>query len=532
VDSLGNLYELGRRAPALVRRAVRFIAGGRDLLLTCTIDGALEVRRDDAVVLRRGCLRTLSPEMMAVAGDSFAAVTAPHVLTVSRGGRTFDAPTEIAGEYELAMSEAGVVVLADYNRGGRSSYMRADGEVLQPGPVHDAPLYCVAAGGRFAAWGYRDGMVIALDTISGAVWTLRGHPDAAFHMVFVGDMLLTASAYEVRVWDLKAPPVTYVGQLPCLSRALQLSPDGAYVGLDCNGGAVWLWTRASGALVALHTHDKSSVGVAWLGDQLCSIGWDGRAVCSTPDGRTTRAYETGGGKLRGLTASPDHSFVVFASPDGRIWKLDDELRELYSQEAVPAGVALAPGGTLLASGGLDGSLIVFDLATRRIVSRIVGHRGAVSGLGWRGDLLWSTGLDGTLRWWALHDGGLQPREVVHEPARIRLARVFAAGWAADVREGVLRIQSDDAPPLRFDLDKHIDSIDVSPDERYVAAGVRGEIVVVDRSRNRIATLNLESENGWVTFLDSSTLALNAAGTIGLVPVNELDYLPFVAVPGG
>src|SRR6185503_10324529 len=312
---------------------------------------------------------------------------------------------------------------------------------------------------------------------------------------------------------------------------LQASPDGTRVALDCNVGNAWLWTRSSGTVISLHKHSKAGRGVAWLGDEVCSTGWDGRVMCSTIDGKTTRAYETGVGKLVPLIASPDHSFVVFASPDGRIWRLDSELHELYSQEAVPSGVAISPGGELVASSGLDGSLVVFDVASGRVVSRIIGHRGTVSGLGWQGDRLWSAGLDGTLRWWVLRDTGLVPREVVHEAARIRLATVFATGWAADVGEGVLRIQRDGTAPLRFELENHIDSIAVSPDERYVAASLRGEIVVVDPSRNRIATVNVEAENGRVTFIDATTLALNAAGALEVVHVDELDYVPYVPLQG-
>ena len=44
--------------------------------------------------------------------------------------------------------------------------------------------------------------------------------------------------------------------------------------------------------------------------------------------------------------------------------------------------------------------------------------------------------------------------------------------------------------LRLEMGRPIDTIDLSPDQRYVAAGVNGEIVVIDMQRDAIATLTV------------------------------------------
>jgi WD40 repeat protein len=532
LDSSGDVLRLSEGAPARLRSGARQIAGKRDLLLVCAMDGTLEGFRKGELVLRERCMKNLSPEMMAVTGNSFVLVTAPRVLTVSRGGRTVELATEVVGEYEVAMSAAGAIALADYARGGRSWFVREGSDELEPGPTYAAPLFSVAAGGQLAAWGYRDGMVIALDTRTGAVWKLRGHPDAAFHMVVVDDMLVTASPHEVRVWDLRQPPVTQIGRMPCFGVAIRSSPDGGHAGLDCLGGTAWLWSRATGQLATLHKHEKNSDGIEWLGDRMCSSGWDGRVLCSTVDGATTRAFDTGDGRVLSLAASPDHRFLALASTGGRIWKLDDRLQELYSQGSVPSRVAISPAGTRIASGGLDGSLVVFDVAANRVMARILAHVGGVQRLGWLGDELWTSGGDSTLRRWGLRGDAIEPRAVVHESARLRLTKVFAAGWAASVGDGMLVIHRDGAEvPLRLELDKHIDAIDVSPDARYVAAAIPGEIVVVDVLNDRLATLSLDSGPG-VMFVDAETLAVNNGSSLKAVRVNELAYLRFVPVPQG
>src|SRR5262249_25233335 len=140
------------------------IAGDGSLLLVCAQDGTLEGIRDGAVVLRRRCQQTLSPEMMAVGGDDFAALTEPRVLTVSRAGKTMDIATEISGEYELGMSSGGVVAMAAYALDGKPWFVRPGSGEIEPGPTHSGGLYSVAARGPIAAWGYRDGMVTAMDT--------------------------------------------------------------------------------------------------------------------------------------------------------------------------------------------------------------------------------------------------------------------------------------------------------------------------------------------------------------------------------
>jgi hypothetical protein len=537
LDGGGDVVRLSEDAPVRLTSGGRFIAGDGDLLLVCGLDGTLEGFRRGKSVLRSSCLKNLSPEMMAVAGNGYALVRAPHVLTVSRGGRTVDIPTEVAGEYEMAMSNTGVVVLADYARGGRPWFVREGSDELEPGPTYAAPLFCVAAAGQVAVWGYRDGMVIALDTRTGAIWRLRGHPDAAFHMVVAQDLLVTAGIYEIRVWELRQPAATQIGSIPCQAVTIRSSPDGEYAGIDCKGGTAWLWSRRSGKLAPLHQHDKNAEGIQWLGDgrsedhlRMCSGGWDGRVLCSTVDGTTTRAFDTGSGRLVSLTASADHKFLAFASLDGTIWKLDEQLHELYSQSAVPSRVAISPSGRRIASSGLDGSLIVFDAVANRETARIAAHNGGVQGLGWLGDELWTAGADGTLRWWAMRGDGIELRAIVHESARLRLTNVFATGWAASVGETVLLIHRNGvARPIRLELDKHIQAIDVSPDMRYVAAAVPGEIVVIDLQDDRLATLSIDAGTG-VMFVDAATLAVNNVGPLNAVHVKDLAYLRFVSAP--
>jgi WD40 repeat protein len=127
--------------------------------------------------------------------------------------------------------------------------------------------------------------------------------------------------------------------------------------------------------------------------------------CSTPDGASTRTLDSGASRITGLVATPDHGFLIFSSANGKIWRFDRSLQELYASEA-PYRMAISPDGRLLASCAFDGSFDIFDLVNRRLVSHLIGHASGTCGVAWVDDELWISGDDGALKRWALRDGRL------------------------------------------------------------------------------------------------------------------------------
>ncbi|HEX8109441.1 MAG TPA: serine/threonine-protein kinase, partial [Kofleriaceae bacterium] len=156
LDAQGDLYRLGREDPVLVRRDVHQVAGDGNWLLICSQDGTLEGLRDGTVMLRERCPHRLSPGTMVVRGDDYAAVTDTGMLIASRAGHVLKLPTAISGEFELALSSAGILAVADYAQGGSAWFIRPDASAIARAPVHPGPV-AVAAEGRYAAWGYYDG---------------------------------------------------------------------------------------------------------------------------------------------------------------------------------------------------------------------------------------------------------------------------------------------------------------------------------------------------------------------------------------
>jgi WD40 repeat protein len=260
---------------------------------------------------------------------------------------------------------------------------------------------------------------------------------------------------------------------------------------------------------------------------ICSSGWDGRVICSTIDANFSQTFTANSGRITWLAGSPGHDFLVLASSTGGIWKLDDQIHELYSHNAIPYRVSVSPDGTFIASCGLDGSLIVFDLTKNRIAARLMAHVGAIHSIEWLHDELWTSGVDGALRQWRLAGGILELSTEIRETAPLRLTRIFTDGWVTNIHEDLLIKRSGTPAHLRLDFDKSIDSIDVSPDMRYIVAGVPGEVVIIDLHENRLASLNIDFASGsYIGFIDLHSLLISATTSLKTVQFEELDYVYF------
>ena len=536
LDSSGDLHRFDGKTSAVIEHGVHNIAGDGDIRMVCKTNGDLDVLRGQVVVLHRRCPATKSPEAMAVARDDYVALTSDGTLAATRHGRHLELHTDILGDYELALSRQGVIALADYSGSGKTWWVRPDGTALEPGPDHPAQPYSVATDGTLAAWGYTDGTVIALDATTGMVWRLRGHPDAVAYVVIdaANARIVSASGRELRVWELKPPASVLVKAMPCASFHVQPSPDATRAALDCNDGSVWVWTRDTGALTQIHKHVGYSYRAQWVKEMVCSGGWaDGRVLCSTPDGTYTQILDSGASRITWLTTAPDHESLIFASNDSKIWRFNNGLQELYSHTGVPHRMAISTDGRSLASCSLDGSLAVFDLLNRRLITHLIGHASATCSVTWIDDELWTTGGGGTLKRWGLRDGTLALQHNVQASATtLRLMRVAHGGWAADGGEGVLLVSLDGASvALRLSIGRNIDALDVSPDLRYVAAAVNGELVVVDMQRNAIATPAIGSPVALqVSFLDQTSLTFSESAALKTLRVDHLDYVSFEAAP--
>jgi WD40 repeat protein len=265
-------------------------------------------------------------------------------------------------------------------------------------------------------------------------------------------------------------------------------------------------------------------GVAWWRDSVCSAGFDGQVLCTSADGVTQQVLSSTA-HARWLVSSPDRKRLVLATTDGKIQSFDGASSELYNQGALPYRMAFSTDGAFLASGGDDGSIVMYDVAGSRIESRTNAHRGRVLSVVWRGHDLWTAGADGAMIHWSHVGAALVPLERRHEAGSFRFLQLLPDGWIGNVDSRSLLVNRRSNPePLRLDLGRRLAQLELSPDGRYIAATVAGEIVVLDLDLHRLASLGIASDGiGYVGFAGTKLLAISTANGLFSLRMDELDY---------
>ena len=144
------------------------------------------------------------------------------------------------------------------------------------------------------------------------------------------------------------------------------------------------------------------------------LGEEGGEIAST-DGLEVADYTTwhlpegviarlGKGRVEGMAFSPDRQVLAVASSIG-IWLYDvetyRELALLTEHTGGVSSVAFSLDGSLLASGGWDGTVILWDVSSRSQLATLEGHSWRVSSVSFSldGSLLASGSVDGTVILW-------------------------------------------------------------------------------------------------------------------------------------
>jgi len=284
---------------------------------------------------------------------------------------------------------------------------------------HDFPwATALSADGKKLAAGADDGTVRIWDATTGeARHTISAHGQRVTALAFSNDGRFLVSAGEgvVTTWDASTGKSAHVGKaLTTSANACTFSPDGRSLVIASNDGTVRAWSlEGDGALRTIDAGSRPIVSIA--------MGKDGTSIAAGAEDGTLRTFDANGKMLRtlkgrrALAFSPDGKKLASATGKGVLvydWPLGDTFTlEAHGQNVT--ALSFSPDSKLLASGGLDKTIRIWDMATRTSKKSLEGHTAAVTSLAFSpdGHLLASGSEDNAVRVWNV-DSGASTRTLV------------------------------------------------------------------------------------------------------------------------
>ncbi|KAF2084117.1 WD40 repeat-like protein [Saccharata proteae CBS 121410] len=284
--------------------------------------------------------------------------------------------------------------------------------------------------GRLIASCSADATVKIWDAKTGKLQhTLEGHMAGISCIAWAADSRMLASGSDdknIRLWDAitgKDLSVAFEGHHNYVY-SVAFSPKGNMLISGSYDEAIFLWdVRSARVMRSLPAHSDPVGGIDFVRD--------GTMVVSCSSDGLIRVWDTATGQCLRTLVHEDNAPVtsVRFSPNGRYvlaWTLDSSIRLWdyingkgkcvktyqghqnckYSLSGAFGVFGTAPYQyPFIASGSEDGSVILWDVSSKNIMQRLVGHEGAVLGVDTHPTEPWivSAGMDKTIRLWKMED---------------------------------------------------------------------------------------------------------------------------------
>jgi WD40 repeat protein len=364
---------------------------------------------------------------LAITADGQRAVSAgwDHTLRLwdmRTGAETRTLATGITWIHALAvMPGSREVVSADWDNALRV-WQLDDRRLVEPTPAHKRNVIAIAVtrdGARAvsASWDYT---LRIWDTASGAgLRELTGHRASLSAVALVPETTWAASADEdgsIHLWDLETgTEVRALSGHHLPVTAIALTPDGRRLVSASVDRTLAVWDVGTGArLRVLEGHAGSIYALALTPDgrQIVSGGFDHRVmVWDLESGSVVHTLTGHTGSVNAVLVTPNLR-VLSAGDDCtvRVWDpgMGSAVAVLEGHDRAVRDLAITPDGTQVLATSDSGVLIVWELATRRLVRRMTSHTDTINALalasGANGTIVATGADDDVLRVWDIVTG--------------------------------------------------------------------------------------------------------------------------------
>ena len=371
-----------------------------------------------------------------------------------------------------------------------------------------------------------------------------------FNAEGVGTTVVPGNPLDHPTWHLPTGVTLRLGKgtIGSSDRAVAFSPDGRYFAVSSAIG-VWLYTVADPEhFILLPSGVVRSLSFSPDGKTLVSTGYrreEGEIRLWDVATGTSVANVEMDSWVSSAFFSPDGSTVVFRTAYPILVQVDAatgrQIAELHFDGSLGYLRAMSRDGTTLAFGAEDGTIRLWDVATRATTATLDGHRREIPSVTFAPDgrTLASASADGTVKLWDVASGAVSAtiRGVTGQAACVAFSPdggTLATGWT----NRTVTLWDVSAGRTVATFNRHRDwlnAVSFSPDGRTLASSSEdGDVILWDLATGNATAISGHTEAVWgMAFSpDGSTLASRSGTKKGKVHIwDALTGLKTVTLGG-